>query len=46
MRLHLLANESAPSDTAIRDEAGRAVRLLLEALGGAATCPGATARGS
>jgi hypothetical protein len=32
MRLHVLANESDPSETVIRDEVDRAVRLLLEAL--------------
>jgi hypothetical protein len=32
MRLHVLANESDPSDTAIRDEVDRSVKLLLAAL--------------
>jgi hypothetical protein len=32
MRLHVLANESEPSETAIRDEVDRAARLLLEAV--------------
>jgi hypothetical protein len=32
MRLHVLASESDPSDTAIRDEVDRSVKLLLAAL--------------
>jgi hypothetical protein len=34
MRLHVLANESGPSETAVRDEAERAVKLLLGAVEG------------
>ncbi|HEY3445776.1 MAG TPA: hypothetical protein VGK67_05390 [Myxococcales bacterium] len=33
MRLHLLASEAGPTETAVRDDAERAVRRLLEALG-------------
>ena len=32
MRLHLLASESATAETAIRDDAERAVRLILQSL--------------
>lgn len=46
MRLHLLANESAPAETAIRDDVGRAVNLLLSAIDDEAAQGHATGTGA